>query len=83
MLELAAQRGAVLEVERHVEQGAVGHFGLQRQRLAHAWLDTGVVVAHRQAVAALVRAEQGLQRMDRHAVHRHRHPAVHAIKAGA
>ena len=48
VLDLAADRCTILVVERHVEDGA--ELGLQRQGLAHALLDTGIVVADRDVV---------------------------------
>ena len=67
VLGLAADRGAVLRVERDVEHRA--EFGLQFQALAHARLDAGVVVAHRQGRQRLAGAEEGSAGMDAHACH--------------
>jgi hypothetical protein len=61
MLGLAAHRGAVLAVEGDVEHAGaelLGHLGLEREALLHARLDAAVVIAHRQADGAGLRAEQ-------------------------
>ena len=66
MLGLAADRGAVLAVERDVEHAGaefLGHLGLQRQALAHPRLDAAVVVADRQRDGAGLGAEEDLARM--------------------
>ena len=56
MLGFAADRRAVLGVERDVEHRP--ELGLQLQALAHARLDAGIVIADRQCRARLAGAEQ-------------------------
>jgi hypothetical protein len=64
MLEFAADRRAVLAVERDVEDGT--ELGLHLQALAHAHLDAGIVVADRQLGGQqLAGIEERLARMDR------------------
>ena len=63
LLDLAAHRGAVLVVQRHIEDRT--HLRLQLQALAHAHLDACVVVAHRQGRAEVVAVEQRLARAGR------------------
>ena len=65
MLGLAADRRAVLAIERHVEDAGaelLAHLRLQLQALAHPRLDAAVVVAHRQKAARLG-AEKDCSRM--------------------
>src|SRR5665647_1331348 len=66
MLVLAAHRGAVLAVERHVEDAGaelLAHLRLQLQALAHPRLDPAVVVAHREKPGGGLGAEQNCSRM--------------------
>jgi hypothetical protein len=67
LLRLAAHRRAVLQVERHVEDGVAGVFGhlrLQLQALDHAFFDPRVVVAHGQGGRTGLGAEEGLAWVD-------------------
>ena len=69
MLGLGADSGTVLAVQRHVEDAGaepLGKLGLQLQALAHARLDTAVMVTDRQRERASLGPQQYRARMLAH-----------------